>query len=416
MKYFAFAERGIMTNRAKKTIAVSTVLTLAAATIFTFTGVKGLFKLNARELTDFDVDLIINSSNVTSGSGSVTLNGNTFDYTGFVVSGDAITLSAGSTLSYNGESGSSFANDNFVGGGFTKLEFSLSLESTFEMSINGSSEVFENRSGAVSMTINSPFLDVEVSSGSFAVSALHIKYSCVAPSVTQRVLLVGHNEFVGSSYATQYTNLMDGLGNTAVCDVVTTENYTYRTIYSSTSNIGKNFRKKLNENAYDAIVLQITRRITESSADVYAKELESLTGIKELLHSETDNIYVYAPNGSDNQDIWYDNGYITYTRKDPAEQETSTRAQSSSFYSSIAEDFATAVEGKVINYAGAFEYYYSNISVKSDAKKQYLSACCLYSSFFNRAVPAAGTWDGGGLTANAMKILRRGAEINCVTK
>lgn len=371
--------------------------------------------VKATEHSDYTQTLTFNASNLSSGSGSVTLNGNTFNYTGVVVDGSNVTFGTGSTLKFMSESGATISDDGMVGGSFKSIDFISVGNCSFTYTFNDASglNVEASDGETVEQSINTTKFDIAITAGSFTTAAFNIKYDCAAPVESHNVLIVGSQDVinVSSTYnGSAYVDLMAGLGNTATYTVPTIDTYTFKVLADSTTVGGKRLRNALNGGDFDTIVLQICRRITPSATDVLARELEALAAIKDLLHNETDDIYVLAPQCSANPTIFTDDGTVKYAST--GTNENKTQAEMCYFYAGLAQTMATAVEGKVMNFAQPFNDYDSAHTFQTSSK-HLLFGYVFYCTFYNRMVPSACTYDAGA-SANAVKFVRESAGKFCI--
>lgn len=420
-----------------------------AASALAISGASAAFVLSANNIRltnattpiDYDVTLELTADQISTGSGSVVLNGNTFNYTDITVQGDKMVLNTGSAFDFVGESGASISGDGFVGGSFKRVELMPSAAGTISFMLNNDlkENIPASAGSALAQNINSTKFEFSILDGSVEVSYLRLKYSCVAPS-SQRVLLIGEKDaYLNSSNypaGQSYISLMESLGQTAVVDELfetsARPTYTMAVLAKTSTNFYKALNTMLNENVYDAIVLQVSPRCTPNSAHdgshantVEQSEIAAITSLKTRLHQETDNIYVFAIQDADgNPYIWENTDDLKYTKTE--NQETKTFDEMCAYYSDLSETMATAVEGKAMHFADCYSQYKRSTSLGglgysvTYGSLRYMYSHVMYATFFNRAVPSASTYTGttisgeGAASAKAMTGVRKVVADNCI--
>ena len=205
----------------------------------------------------------------------------------------------------------------------------------------------------------------------------------------QTVLLVGAPTIMRDDYkpAENYVTFMDNLGKKVRVITLCDGSYTMKMFATNGSTRNSELRAALGTYQFDAMVFQVSRRATLHSTDVNASELAAFESMKELLQSETNNIYVFAPKGESSQYTFTNTG-DNYTK---STKETATNAEMCAFYSDIAISMAEKVNGKAIQYSNAY-YDFASGYTQTKAGVGYLYQCCFYNSFFNEAVPSTCTW------------------------
>ena len=239
--------------------------------------------------------------------------------------------------------------------------------------------------------------------------------------VDQRVLLIGAPNILRDSYspAVHYSTLMENCGKTVYVDSVLDSSYTMNEMTSEEYDKGAELRNKLASAEFDAIIIQISRRMTPNSTEVNASEMAAAAAIAPLLKAETENVYVFAPRGSSSQKDFALGG-VNYTETSTGVGKNYT--EMSAFYTETAEAMATAMGVKSMDFASAwvetFDAYqnagYGKIT--SDANKpatSYLYACCFYYRMFEEAIPATCTWQND-LTDVKAEIVRTAAAHYCL--
>ena len=428
--------------RNKKIIATLAVFAVSAISVLALVTNKDTLLVKATPQSDYQNTVIFNASNITSGDGSVTLNGNTFNYTNITVADNKLTFNTGSSIVLDGESGSAIGANGMVGGSFKAITFTSVGNCSFTFSLNGTTGFTADASDGETLVhpLNNPKMDVAVTSGSFTTDALKFTYDCVAQT-SQRVLLIGEKDsfLTNSNYPAgqSYISLMESLGNEVVVDelIETTARptYTMAVLAKSSTNFYKALTNMLNENAYDAIVLQISPRCTPNSIhdeshtnNVEQSEIAALASLKTKLHQETDNIYVFAIQNADgNPAIWSNTDDLKYTQTENTE--TKTYVEMCEYYSNLAETMATAVEGKAMHFADCYSQYKRPVAdgglgyTVNYGSLRYMYANVMYATFFNREVPSAATYAGentsgeGAASAKARTGVKKVVAENCVS-
>ena len=226
----------------------------------------------------------------------------------------------------------------------------------------------------------------------------------------QTVLFVGAPTIMRDDYkaSDNYVALMDNLGKKVRVISVLDGSYTMKMMATTGSTKNSELRAALGTYQFDDIVLQISRRATLHSTDVTAAETSYCEALKDLLHSETDNIFIFAPKGEASQYTFSDTG-DNYTK---GSKETATNAEMCQFYSDLAVTMANKIDGKAIKYASAYREYAEN-NAQNKAGVGYLYQCCFYNSFFNAAIPNTCTWQNG-CTDEEAAIIRAAAAKYCL--
>ena len=227
----------------------------------------------------------------------------------------------------------------------------------------------------------------------------------------QTVLFVGAPTIMRDDYkaADNFVALMDNLGKKVRVIGVYDSSYTMKMMATNGSTKNSELRAALGTYQFDQIVLQISRRATLHSTDVTAAETSYCEALKDLLHSETDNIFIFAPKGEASQYTFSNTG-DNYTKG--SKKETATNAEMCQYYSDLAVTMANKIDGKAIKYASAYREYAEDYTQNKEGVG-YLYQCCFYNSFFNKAIPDTCTWNNGVTDENAA-ILRGIAAKYCL--
>ncbi len=402
-------------------LSIGALALSVTATAIAFTS-KQKSLVNATTPTDYRQTLAFNASNITSGSGSVIVNGNTFNYTNITVSGANLVFGVGSKLVFSAESGDSISAEGMIGGSFKSIGFTSVGTADFTYTFNSVEGLVTQADDGetIEQAINTPYFDIQVTAGSFTTPELRIKYDCVAPVTSHNVLIIGSTDVcnvVDSDHsdapvwvADSYIEIMNELGNTATYTFQSIPTHEFQILANASTTGGKRFRNALNNGEYDTIVLQIPRRITPSATDVESKELTSLAAIKDLLHAETDDIYMLAPWCTENPSIFTDSGGSSYSKT--ANSEEKTLQEMAEYYADLADQMATVVDGKPMYLSTPFASYANKHSFVN-ASKHLLFGYVLYSTFFNRLVPSYVTYRAGA-SAGALGFIREEVLAYCV--
>ena len=145
----------------------------------------------------------------------------------------------------------------------------------------------------------------------------------------------------------------------------------------------------LTERKWDAVVIQISRRITPTGTDVAESELAALKAIYGDISANCENIYLITLIGADSAVVFSAaDGSIEYAKTDY--KESLSAAEMSAFYTDLANSWAEELGCKVID-QGKVRI---KIETANDAEKGYLRACCYYNALFEDKIP------DGALTNN----------------
>ena len=218
-----------------------------------------------------------------------------------------------------------------------------------------------------------------------------------------KLLIVGSNLMDDHGCAKVFEKLaMEVDGKPVATKYVHSSTFVINNLTNANSDLG--LRATLNSDQWDAIIIQISRRCTKSSADVEASELAALRSIMPLLKAETGSIYLFTLNSSANPSIF------TTTGGDPGytktgSKESYTAAEGSAYFKSIADKWAAEFSIGVINYG---EAYLESPSADSIALG-YLQGCMIYRALFGKALPDNIT-ETNGNSAQTAKTLRQLAE------
>lgn len=239
--------------------------------------------------------------------------------------------------------------------------------------------------------------------------------------VDQRVLLIGAPNMLRDSYnpGVNYTTLMENCGKEVYVDSVLDGDYTMNEMTMEDTAKGAELRSKLEQYEYDAIIIQVSRRATPNSTEVNASELAAAEALAPLLKAETENVYVFAPRGSNTQKDFVLGG-VNYTSTSTGVGKNYT--EMSAFYTQTAATMAEAMGVKSMDFASAWVESFDAFvdagygKTTTDANKPavgYLYACCFYNRMFNEEIPSTVTWQND-LTDAKATIMRDAAKHYCL--
>lgn len=373
-------------------------LSLGALTI------GGVFKADSTvKYAEKDVALEFNVSNLSNGSGTVTLNGNLFTYENFNISGNAITLAAGSRIYANQNSGASVGANGLKGAGFTSIQFIGGVGGQVEGELNGDAVLVSVPSGSsYTQIIEDSAFDLSFTTGSIVIEKMILNYGCELDQEPehQKVLFVGSGGWSVGDWKTDYTNMLPAVeGVTPVCDHFTNSSFTFTQIGNLETNYSNQavlYREKLFSDNWDAVVYQLSRRVTPSSTEFNAAELAMFRDvIVPLTRTVTSNITLMAISSDANPSIFnYDP--VTGLTEDSGEKEVKTAAEMTEFMDQTVVAWANEAGVKAGRYGKVYEFcdtVGSNSSTRTKAKR-YCRALVTYATVNETPIPndIATTW------------------------
>lgn len=311
-----------------------------------------------------EVSLEINASKIASASGTLTLNGNEFTYENFTVVGDAINLGVGSRIYANEASGSSVAANGLRGGGFNNLKLVASAAGDATGNLNGASFDIEL---AASETFNNDFnsnaFDFSITSGALSISKMILSYTCEydAAPAKQKVLFVGSDNMSVSDWETTYAEVVPTLedGTVVECDHFTNGSFNFAQVGNieyNYKNQAQLYRDKLFSDNWDAVVYQLSRRVTPSGTDFYNAEMTMWKDvIVPLTRKVTNNIVLLAMESSENPAI-FDYDPVTGQAVSSGNYETKTVEEMTEFMENTAATWAEAAGTKAAKYGQVYNY------------------------------------------------------------
>ena len=231
------------------------------------------------------------------------------------------------------------------------------------------------------------------------------RFTCVCGATyDEEVEMLGTNLLIlGTANVNNYNmdTHLSGLAQEAGYKAVTAEYLTLSSGYSfaaindtsSDTSYGSRVREKLAENEYDAIIVSVCRMVTKGSDDVIAAEEAALADVVNLLSSETTEIYLMTFNmgwGSTPSLYSVDAETGAYVK---GAASTYSDVETSNYFDTLAEGWASTYGLKTIRYSSAFVSYAS--STGSDPATnvlKYMQGCILYNSIFNLEVASTSTY------------------------
>ena len=363
-----------------------------------------MFKANSVvKYAEKDITLEFNASNLSDGSGTVTLNGNQFTYENITVGSNQITLNVGSRIYANQNSGSSVGANGLKGVGFTNVIFVGGLGGTATISVNSNPyDIIVYGGSTYNQTVESNAFDLSITTGTLILGKIALNYACAydeAPE-KQKVLFVGSGGWSVGDWKTDYTNMLPAVeGVTPVCDHFTNGSFTFTQVgnlETNYSNQAAEYREKLFSDSWDAVVYQLSRRVTPSSTEFNAAELAMFKDvIVPLTKTVTSNITLMAISSDANPSIFnYDP--VTGLTEDSGEKEVKTAAEMTEFMDQTVVAWANEAGVKAGRYGKVYEFcdtVGSNSSTRTKAKR-YCRALVTYATVNETPIPndIATTW------------------------
>ncbi len=195
-----------------------------------------------------------------------------------------------------------------------------------------------------------------------------------------KLLIVGSDLMTNNSVAEVFGELWQAAEGRAVySEYVKSSSFTFHDLLDENTDHGLRFR--LSEIKWDAIVLQITRRLTISSTNVRASEFMALRAIVPLLKENTENVCLFTLNGASNPTIFTvgaDGSYVSTGTK-----ESCSAAESTAYFATLATQWAEDLGLKKALYGSAYIDFAGSGEVLG-----YMQACALYNAFTGKGVPA----------------------------
>ena len=377
----------------------------------------GVFKADSVvKYAEKDVALEFNSSNLSTGSGTVTLNGNLFTYENLTVSGNAITLGYGSRIYANQNSGVSVGANGLKGAGFTSIQFFGGAGGQAEGELNGDAILVSVPNGSsYTQIIESNAFDLSFTTGSIVVEKMILNYGCKLDQEPehQKVLFVGSGGWSVSKWKDEYTELLPILENgaTPVCDHFTNGSFTFTQVGNLETNYSNQaalYREKLFSDNWDVVVYQLSRRVTPSSTEFNAAELAMFRDvIVPLTRTVTSNITLMALYPNSTTEIF---GYDPDTGLSVSTgvNETQTAAEINEFVDETVVAWANAAGVKAGRYSAAYAYCDTITGVQSSTisnAKEYCRALMTYATVNETQIPdnIATLWTSSVFTSTSTK-------------
>gem|GEM_PF-3122738 len=226
-----------------------------------------------------------------------------------------------------------------------------------------------------------------------------------------KVLVLGSDLMTNYDMGVAFAEIMKEVkGGEVYCEYLKSSTFTFRNLIDENADLG--LRYALESFDWDAIVMQITRRVTRSSKDVEASEKAALASVIDIIKANTENVFLFTLQSDSNPAIFaVDQNTGDYYKTDKKESYTS--AEGSAYYEELAAAWAKDFEIGYIPYGTAYTDYSNSGTAKTQDGLQYLRACCLYDSFFGEAVPDDLTYING-LDSGLAAMLRSYAKRRCL--
>ena len=199
--------------------------------------------------------------------------------------------------------------------------------------------------------------------------------------------------------------------------------YTFKSLGDENNNYGKKFRNQLALNQFDAIIIQISRRITESATDVIASELNELKALYPLLHQETSNIKLLAYNtDAAAPSVFTVDESGDYVKTDAKETGWTTKKSGGVWYAQLSEIWANEINSLNSDYnlkPLKYSLVYNTSSGPKDSTVGYMLGASMYMSLFGKTyentsilneVPQKDSDKVSTMTVDAAKKIRGWAE------
>ncbi len=217
-----------------------------------------------------------------------------------------------------------------------------------------------------------------------------------------KLLFVGSDLITGHNTQTAFANLYKAItGKDVYSESLTSGSFTiYEHLTNAENDLG--MRERLAVTTWDAVIIQISRRITQTGTELLNAEKAALATILPTVKANTENIYLFCFNGASNPTVYtVDEQTGTTTAKlneaNAAIKETSTRADNSAFYVDLATAWAEEYDIGYIPYGPAYDLYGGS----SSNPIAHIRACCIYDMLTGTAVPEDCTEYNGNSEAEA---------------
>lgn len=221
-----------------------------------------------------------------------------------------------------------------------------------------------------------------------------------------KILIVGSSLMSNHAIADVFANLWQAAeGREVYAEYLRSSSFTFHDLLNENTDLGLRYR--LSEVKWDAIVLQLTRRMTISSTAVQTSEFQALRTIVPMLKENTENITLFTLNSSSNPSIFTVSGDGSYVKTD--NKETCTAAEGTEYFAELATQWSNDFGIKKTLYGNAYIEYGGG----DDATLGYMQACCLYNTFTGKGVPNECT-EYNGLDAATAARVRAVAEKYCI--
>ena len=194
-------------------------------------------------------------------------------------------------------------------------------------------------------------------------------------------------------------------GMTVNVEYVSNTSYSLSLMVNEMNDLG--LRSKLAATKWDAIIVQMTRRLTPSASDIEASELAALKVVAPLMLANTANVYLFAPNCDSTPAMFYVKEDGSYAKT--GDKDTCTAAEGIAYYNVLATAWSAETGVKVVRYGSAYQEYTS----RTEAGVGYLQACCVYYATMGKQI-SDDTTAINGLAADKAALLRGYAYEYCL--
>ncbi len=209
---------------------------------------------------------------------------------------------------------------------------------------------------------------------------------------TYDVLIIGSKLISNCDAVTSFANMVElGQGKELHLQYITNSVGVMNKLYNKdlSDDFYSSYKTALQERKWDAVIIQISRRITPTATDVEASELAALKAVCSEIYSNCTNVYLITLIATDSASIFSaGSGAIEYTKTDY--KESKTALEMSEYYTDLANEWAEELGCKVIDQGKAR----IQIATENDAEKGYLRACCYYNALFGEIIPDGANTNG----------------------
>ncbi len=127
--------------------------------------------------------VMVYASDFSNGSGSITKNGNTFNYSGVTVDGETISIASGGSLSAAQNSGAT-SGATLMGAGFSKIGMTAASNFTAQVALNGvSTPIMLSADQYAEMPVNSKEFNFEITTGPVVAKSFAVMFECKSSEI-----------------------------------------------------------------------------------------------------------------------------------------------------------------------------------------------------------------------------------------